>query len=517
MADELNIWYIALSKSKNQKKLNLKKFISSFIVFSSLFITLAFASISPLNSSSLNFGTDMSYSSSKVLATTGQGSIIVKDKDNSDDINNINKDANSQINKLYEGSVGTSVEASIDHRLLSEEGRKDIAKDFEVVADKLDDLNRYIKDNFGGYELTDELKSKIEQNKENALKEALAKEGVSGEKIAEVLANEKVQALLAGYQELQEQDDKQGYTKDGELIVFDTIKTTPNKDLQNYIVDGAEGIKAIVDIVGEDKAATGILVAQFVLQGTVRTVTSLAGDEVKDFVFGGLKEATSNFLADRYFNINNKQEEYTDTEDPYGVFAKLDLEPIKWTPEQQNTIKSLTDTAADFGVDVVLSGGVFGIIKGAGKLSKTNADTQSVLRTDSGNDDVATTRRTWQESEQYVGEQLGNKAEAQVSFKDGETVTRGTQGSVRPDFCKTDGSCSIEVKNYNIETNQNALINNVVKQAEQRATNLPTGMTQKVKIDISGQSVSKTQQDAIKEAIEKKSNGIIKADDIKFF
>jgi hypothetical protein len=76
---------------------------------------------------------------------------------------------------------------------------------------------------------------------------------------------------------------------------------------------------------------------------------------------------------------------------------------------------------------------------------------------------------------------------------------------------------SIEVKNYNIETNQNALINNVVKQAEERATNLPTGMTQKVKIDIRGQSVSETQQKAIKEAIAKKSNGIIKADNIKFF
>jgi filamentous hemagglutinin len=85
---------------------------------------------SKVNSSSLNFGTDMSYSSSKVLATLGQGSIIVKDKDNSDDINSLNRDTNSQINKLYEGSVGTSVEASIDHRLLSEEGRKSIKEDF---------------------------------------------------------------------------------------------------------------------------------------------------------------------------------------------------------------------------------------------------------------------------------------------------------------------------------------------------------------------------------------------------
>jgi hypothetical protein len=87
-----------------------------------------------VNSSTLNFATNMGYSSSKVYSTTGQGTITLKDKDNSDDITNLNRDTDNQINKLYEGSVGTSVDASIDHRLFSEEGRKEIAKDFFVTS-----------------------------------------------------------------------------------------------------------------------------------------------------------------------------------------------------------------------------------------------------------------------------------------------------------------------------------------------------------------------------------------------
>jgi hypothetical protein len=41
---------------------------------------------------------------------------------------------NTQTNKLYEGSIGTSVDASIDHRFFSEEGRKDIKEDIKTTS-----------------------------------------------------------------------------------------------------------------------------------------------------------------------------------------------------------------------------------------------------------------------------------------------------------------------------------------------------------------------------------------------
>ncbi|WP_282183136.1 hypothetical protein [Photorhabdus hindustanensis] len=42
------------------------------------------------------------------------------------------------------------------------------------------------------------------------------------------------------------------------------------------------------------------------------------------------------------------------------------------------------------------------------------------------------------------------------------------------------------MKNYNIATNKNGLINNVARQAIERQKNLPAGMRQEVVIDIRG-------------------------------
>jgi filamentous hemagglutinin len=97
----------------------------------------------------------------------------------------------------------------------------------------------------------------------------------------------------------------------------------------------------------------------------------------------------------------------------------------------------------------------------------------------------------------------------------GYIVSSNTKGSVRPDFCNG-STCSIEVKNYNIANNQNALVNKVAEQAIQREQHLPSSMTQQVIIDIRGQTVSKAQQDIITQQIVEKSNGIIKPNNIEF-
>ncbi|WP_240487664.1 hypothetical protein [Photorhabdus australis] len=44
------------------------------------------------------------------------------------------------------------------------------------------------------------------------------------------------------------------------------------------------------------------------------------------------------------------------------------------------------------------------------------------------------------------------------------------------------------MKNYNIATNKNGLINNVAKQAIERQKNLPAGMEQRIVIDVRGQA-----------------------------
>ena len=131
-------------------------------------------------------------------------------------------------------------------------------------------------------------------------------------------------------------------------------------------------------------------------------------------------------------------------------------------------------------------------------------------------DEIATTIRPGhRQSELDVGKDLGSGAKEQVSYKDGHEVSYGTTGSTRPDWC-VGTTCSVEVKNYNIATNQSGLINNVAKQAIERQKHLPEGMEQTVIIDIRGQTVTAQQQAAITKAIIEKSNGVLTPLSIRF-
>ena len=110
---------------------------------------------------------------------------------------------------------------------------------------------------------------------------------------------------------------------------------------------------------------------------------------------------------------------------------------------------------------------------------------------------------------------LGPDARDQISFKDGVEVTRGTAGSVRPDFIQ-DGVASFEVKNYDIANNAAALIRRTADQAIQRAEHLPEQLIQRVIIDIRGQTVSGDQLLDIAQRIVTRAKGAIHEDSIEF-
>jgi hypothetical protein len=163
------------------------------------------------------------------------------------------------------------------------------------------------------------------------------------------------------------------------------------------------------------------------------------------------------------------------------------------------------DRALNIGQGLLLIGSVIGG-KGSGSGLKTpNSQIGSIGG-----------RPTPKQSEFDYGTDLGDGNSPQVSILGREKVPYGTKGSVRPDFVSNDGSTSYEVKNYNIATNSNGLINNVANQAIKRAENLPVGMTQMVIIDTRGQTVTEAQRDKIRTGIVNKSNGIIKPNNIRF-
>ncbi|WP_425065710.1 hypothetical protein [Reyranella sp.] len=72
------------------------------------------------------------------------------------------------------------------------------------------------------------------------------------------------------------------------------------------------------------------------------------------------------------------------------------------------------------------------------------------------------------------------------------------------------------MKNHNINTNANGLVNKVVKQVHERARHLPRGMQQNIRIDVRGQSVSSGPLDDIARRIVEKSNELLSREHIEF-
>ncbi|MCV2884698.1 filamentous hemagglutinin N-terminal domain-containing protein [Aestuariibacter sp. AA17] len=83
-----------------------------------------------LNTSTLTYSNTSSYEKSKTLATIGAGSLTVTDEANSDNLASLNRDIDAINKELF--SVDRqqgNIDLTVDHRLLSEDGRRQIAED----------------------------------------------------------------------------------------------------------------------------------------------------------------------------------------------------------------------------------------------------------------------------------------------------------------------------------------------------------------------------------------------------
>jgi hypothetical protein len=76
---------------------------------------------------------------------------------------------------------------------------------------------------------------------------------------------------------------------------------------------------------------------------------------------------------------------------------------------------------------------------------------------------------------------------------------------------------SIEVKNYNIATGRSGMIRTIADQAKERSLHLPQGTVQKIKVDVTGQNVTRAEMNLIKTRIETKCGGIIRSENVEFF
>jgi len=101
-----------------------------------------------ISSTNLAFSNDLGYQRAKTLATLGSGNINIIDKENSDDITPLNRDTKNISKTMVNVNYGVSVDATLDHRMLSKDGLKEIKQEYEdmnknmnTIAETLPDAN----------------------------------------------------------------------------------------------------------------------------------------------------------------------------------------------------------------------------------------------------------------------------------------------------------------------------------------------------------------------------------------
>ena len=101
-----------------------------------------------LKSIDLSNHRNLSYTLSKNLATLGSGNIEIADKENSDDLTRLNRDTTKLTKDLVNTSISSNVDASMDLRVLTKSGQKDIAKEIvdanyglKKLSEKMPDEN----------------------------------------------------------------------------------------------------------------------------------------------------------------------------------------------------------------------------------------------------------------------------------------------------------------------------------------------------------------------------------------
>ena len=95
-----------------------------------------------LKSINLSNHRNLSYTLSKNLATLGSGNIEIADKDNSDDLDRLNRDTTKLTKDLVNTSISSNVDASMDLRVLTKSGQKDIAKEIVDTSTIIDAIKQ---------------------------------------------------------------------------------------------------------------------------------------------------------------------------------------------------------------------------------------------------------------------------------------------------------------------------------------------------------------------------------------
>ncbi len=118
-------------------------------------------------------------------------------------------------------------------------------------------------------------------------------------------------------------------------------------------------------------------------------------------------------------------------------------------------------------------------------------------------------RPSWQKSEADVGAYLDSQGpdwDPQVSFYEGKRVPPDKFGSVKPDYYHTADNIAVEVKNYDLVKDYDALVMILRDQAGGRLAYMPKGVRQWLFLDVRGQSIGDLAQMAAR--VRKSTGGV---------
>ncbi len=100
------------------------------------------SSYSGLKSINYSNHRNLSYTLSKNLATLGSGNIEIADKENSDDLTRLNRDTTKLTKDLVNTSISSNVDGSMDLRVLTKSGQKEIAKEIVDTSTIIDAIKQ---------------------------------------------------------------------------------------------------------------------------------------------------------------------------------------------------------------------------------------------------------------------------------------------------------------------------------------------------------------------------------------
>ena len=95
-----------------------------------------------ISSVSAQLSTGTSYERTKTLATLGNGNINITDSVNSDEMDRLNRDTTNITKSLVKTSTGTSVDATLDTRMLTKEGRAQINQQYKDMDKNMNAITK---------------------------------------------------------------------------------------------------------------------------------------------------------------------------------------------------------------------------------------------------------------------------------------------------------------------------------------------------------------------------------------